>query len=109
MGIAEDLREAAMDWATDTLEQEHGAWGVFFTLEAARAARAKFLKDSTRIRLIGLGVHQDDARRYLKTNQPPPPESGQAPEGTMGHVQALQSDVPLAAGGTFLGYDLIET
>ena len=27
----------------------------------------------------------------------------------MGHVQALQSDVPLAAGGTFLGYELIET
>jgi len=109
MGIPEDQREDAMEWATETFDEEHGAWGFFFTLEAARAARSRFLKDSNRIHLIGLGVHPDDVKAYVKSNQPPKPQPGYSPEGTMGQVSALMADQPLAPGGTFLGYELLET
>ncbi len=109
MGVPKKLREPAIDWATDSFEHEHGAWGVFFTIDSARAAYDQFLKKSTGVRLIGLGVHRDDAATFIKENTPPPPEAGSAPEGVGGHVHILKEKHPLPPGGQLLGYEPLVT
>ena len=55
-GIAESDLDRVIAWADQSFDSAFGAWDVFFTTEAARAAARSFLQNSFSIRLSAIGL-----------------------------------------------------
>src|SRR5258708_1663916 len=69
VGLSTQARREAQEWATDSFEKAFGWPGVFFTLEAAREARARFFASSD-LAVVGLGLPVEHAERFLREATP---------------------------------------
>ena len=98
---------AAMAWATEAFSKSFGWPNAFYTLEAAREARARFLPESAGVVTIGLGLHESHADCFLEAAAPPPQVPGCAPAGETGVYQCVRARTEIAAGGTAAGFELV--
>src|SRR5262245_14447629 len=55
IGLEPSKRDAATKWATDAFESDYGWPAVFFTLDAAKDARARFFPTGDLV-ILGLGL-----------------------------------------------------
>jgi len=104
IGLEPEKREAATKWATDAFETAYGWPAVFFTLDSARDARARFFPNGELV-VLGLGLPAQYHETFVREATPPPQQPGFAPEGKSGCLIAVEMNRPLPPGGTVLGYE----
>ncbi len=109
-GISPTDLPAVVEWATASLSEAFGWSNVFYSLEAARKARARFIpEDCDGIINFGLGLHPSDVEEFLDSSRPPPREPGFAPVGESGIFQCVRAGEDLAHGGEAAGFDFVGT
>ena len=106
-GISPADLNAVTKWATDSFSKEFGWPDAFYTLEAAQAARARFLPGKPDILIFGLGLHESDAEEFLKAAEPPAQQPGFAPMGRSGILECVSGGANIREGGEFLGFELL--
>jgi hypothetical protein len=104
IGLAPARRGDAMAWATEKFEEAFGWPGVFFTLEAARDALARFLPGSD-LMVIGVGLPRQYRAAFISHATPPPPQPGFAPMGKSGYLLAIEASGPMPPSPDILGYE----
>ena len=92
-------------WATNAFGEEFGWPNVFYTLKAAREARARFFNAESKIEVVGLGLHRSDAPGFVGFAKPVPSLPGYAPRGETGIYECVRDSRPMESGATFLGFE----
>ncbi|MEP7365365.1 MAG: hypothetical protein ABI972_19095 [Acidobacteriota bacterium] len=108
-GIAPQSLPAVISWATGEFCKSFGWPNVFYTLEAAREARARFIPGTPDVVLIGLGLHKSLVSQFLEDAQPDAPKPGCAPVGETGVYQCVKSGQHPTSGGTPRGFEMLAT
>lgn len=106
-GLSASRLPVIVDWATGSFSKDFGWPNSFYSLEAARAARAALLPADRNIVVIGLGLHEADAKEFLKAAEPPAQQPGFAPVGESGIFECVSGGTIIAGGGDFLGFELL--
>src|SRR5262245_9513517 len=106
VGVPRGLRDEAQEWATRSFDVLFGWTGVFFTLEAARAAHSRFLRQGD-VAVLGIGLPARYREEFLREATPPPPKPGFAPRGESGWPKVLRAGKSLPAGGIRLGFEIL--
>ena len=109
MGIDVDRLPEAIRWATDALSRDFGWPNVFYTLESAREARARSLRESCDTVIMGLGLHRADTAVLLDATEPPEANPGYATVGETGIFQCVRDADDVADGGQIAGFELLST
>jgi hypothetical protein len=97
LGVPRLVRDEAVRWATSALDATFGWPSVFFTLDAARDARRRFLGESHEIRTIGLGIDESFVESFIA--------DATEPSGLSTAVAAGQAIPP---AGISLGYEPLD-
>lgn len=108
-GIAPDRLGQVVAWATQAFSKKFGWPDVFYTLQAAKEARAALLPPEANVVIFGLGLHASDVERFLEAAKPPARMEGFAPEGKTGIYQCVSARESIAEGGQFAGFELLST
>ncbi|HUR79748.1 MAG TPA: hypothetical protein VM733_03215 [Thermoanaerobaculia bacterium] len=106
-GIPQERRERAIAWATETFDEAFGWPGVFYTVDAALAARAQFYAHESPMKVIGLGLPEDLAEGFIIDATPPQSPPGYAPNGESGYLECVRQKRPLPPDGRVLGYEAL--
>jgi hypothetical protein len=105
--IPPEKLDRIIQWATDSFEKLFGWPNVFYSLEAAMAARSEFLPKDLDVTVFGLGLHRDDAGEFLKWAKPPSQIPGYSPQGEKGIYQCINARNTIAVGGRQIGFELL--
>lgn len=108
-GLDEAQLPGVIEWATAGFGEEFGWPNAFYSLDAARAAQARFLQGSRDVVLFGLGLQAAHAERFVEYTRPEPPKPGCAPVGVTGIVQCVSAGRRIEPGGARGGFELIAT
>lgn len=108
-GIAPGALPDVTAWATDAFGKSFGWPNVFYTLEAAREARARFLAVGDDVVLFGLGLHKSLVAQFLEYSAPALSKTGCAPVGETGIFHCVNAARFTATGGNVAGYELLAT
>ena len=103
-GVPEEHHSRAIEWATEAFGESYGWPGVFYTVEAAHAAKMQFLADPS-VRVIGLGLAEQLAAGFVREATPPVSPPGYAPTGESGYLECVKRGTPLPQGGRALGFE----
>jgi hypothetical protein len=105
VGIEPDRMPAAREWALTAFDEEFGWPAVFYSVDAARKARASFFRADLDIRVVGLAVESGALDEFLRETAPPAAVEGFAPEGAGGYHRVAQKRSRLDEGGRLLGFE----
>ena len=108
-GIPPERLDDVMTWATDAFSKEFGWPDSFYTLPAARDARARFVPETHDVVIFGLGLHETDAGAFIEAAKPPPQKPGCAQQGPTGVFECIRSGERLVEGGDIAGFELLAT
>jgi hypothetical protein len=108
-GIAPGNLPAVMAWASDPHSSAFGWPNAFYTLEAAREARATLLPEGLDIVIFGLGLHNSDFKRFWRAAKPPDRKPGCAPVGPSGVFECVNLRSGIAEAGDPAGFELLNT
>jgi hypothetical protein len=106
--VPESLREVQV-WATESFEKEFGAWSAFYSLEAAKNARTRFLSEFPQVVVFGLGLRESCVDGFEDAARPPAPKPGYSPFGETGVLQCVSRREAIAPGGVPAGFELVST
>jgi hypothetical protein len=104
IGLSPDAREDATRWATSEFGTSFGWPGVFYTLDAALAARSRFFPDGDLV-VIALGLPVRYRDTFVSQASPPAPDPGFAPAGKSGYLDVIEKNGPLPQSAVVLGYE----
>lgn len=105
VGLGGDRNAAAIEWATASFDVIFGWPSVFRTLEAATAARSRFLASNDSIVVLGLGLPEQFVSAFLEEATPELSPPGYAPMGESGYLECVKHRVLLPDGGRRLGFE----
>ena len=105
VGVPQALHGRAIEWATSAFGEVYGWPAVFYTLDAAREARAQFLADVQSMKVIGLAVPEELACDFVREATPRVSPPGYAPNGESGYLECVKRAIPLPPGGRALGFE----
>lgn len=108
-GIDEAQLPGVIEWATAGFGELFGWPNAFYSLDAARAARARFLQGNRDVVLFGLGLQAAHVERFLECTRLETPKPACAPEGESGIVQCVSAGRRIEPGGARGGFELIAT
>jgi hypothetical protein len=100
VGVQADHVAAAREWATRAFDEEFGWPGTFYSVDAARKARASFFPADLDIRLIGVALLMASLDLFLLETV-----AGFAPEGESGYHSVAKRRGEVEAGGRMLGFE----
>jgi hypothetical protein len=105
-GLGPDQLARFIAWTTEKLDKDSqiGWPNVLLSLGTAKELVETFAVDLTAFRLLGIGLHREQADEVIEHLRPKAPHVGED-----GLLKGLRKRQPLAAGGRFLGYDLLGT
>jgi hypothetical protein len=104
IGLAVDARQDAAQWATAEFEQSFGWPGVFYTLDAALDARSRFFPNGNlAVVALALPVRYRDA--FVSAATSPSSDSGCAPQGRSGYLDAIEENGAVPPSAVVLGYE----
>jgi hypothetical protein len=106
-GIGPAQQPSARRWATESFDQLYGWPGTFYSLRAAMDARTTLIPPATDVRVLGLGLPEAKLDEFLRHAAPAPPTPGYAPQGETGAFTVAKRREPLAAGGRWLGLEIL--
>jgi hypothetical protein len=107
VGLAPETWREAEGWATAQFGRAFGWPGVFFNLDAARAAQTRFFSRADPVWLVGLGLPEGSLGPFLSDAGPAPPQPGYSPFGASGYYELLERRQPLPPGGRLVGFELL--
>ena len=107
-GISSADLPTVVTWATEAFDNEFGWPDAFYTLDAARKARTRFLPDDFEVVVFGLGLHEADVENFLAAANPIQ-YLGFAPVGESGIFQCVSAGTSIAEGGQIAGFELLTT
>jgi hypothetical protein len=99
---------AVVVWATRSFQKTFGWPNAFYTLAAAREARAKFLPGDSDAVIFGLGLRDTDVEAFLHQAKPKPPDPAYAPQGETGVYECVRAGNKIAEGDA-AGFELMST
>ena len=108
-GIRPDQIDRVMEWATSSFQEVFGWPNVFYSLDAALAARREFIGNDLDVAVFGLGLHCNDAVRFLEVAKPEDKKPGYSQAGETGIYECVKAGSGLAPGGQDLGFELLTT
>jgi hypothetical protein len=104
-GVPSERHAAAIAWATAACGKEHGWPGIFYTVDAAREARRRFIAEPELMKVIGLGLPEQFASSFMENAAPPASPPGYAPNGESGYLECVRRREALPDGGRILGFE----
>lgn len=104
IGLPADQRDEASRWATAEFERSFGWPGVFYDLEAAREARARFFPAGD-VMVVALGLPAAYHAKFVAESTPPKEDEGFATQGKSGCLEVIERANSLPPGLTSLGYE----
>jgi hypothetical protein len=104
IGLSPDAREDATRWATSEFEQSFGWPAVFYTLDAALAARSRFFPNGDLV-VIALGLPVRYRDTFVSQATPPAPDPGFAPQGKSGYLDVIEKSRTVPHAAVVLGYE----
>ncbi|HEV7766370.1 MAG TPA: hypothetical protein VGQ76_15300 [Thermoanaerobaculia bacterium] len=107
VGVPAELHAIAIQWATAAFGETYGWPGVFYSVEAAREARDRFIASPEFVKVIALGLPEQFAEDFMKRAAPTASPPGYAPSGESGYLECIKRRDALPDGGRHLGFELL--